>query len=276
MPEREPDTEPLRIVVADDEPHARDRLRRLLSRMDGVQVVGLAETGRDAARIIEAEAPDLVMLDVQMPGLDGFGVIAAVGAERMPLTIFVTAYDEYAVRAFEQHALDYIVKPFDDDRVLDAIGRARERLHVEAMREMAERFRTLLRFDGRTGGKSAGTAAPGSAPDYLDRIAVRADGRTLLVPVSTVDWIEAAGKSVKLHVGAESHVTRAALHELEDRLDPRRFVRIHKSTIVRVDRIRELLDYLRGDYLVVLYDGTRLKMSRSRRSELEARLGQSL
>ncbi|MDB4915150.1 MAG: two component transcriptional regulator, LytTR family [Gemmatimonadetes bacterium] len=266
--------EPVRVLIVEDEPPARDRLRRLIGGVNGLIIVGLAETGREAVQAIESEHPDLVLLDVQMPGLDAFGVIAGVGVDRMPLTIFVTAFDDYAVRAFEAQALDYVLKPFDDERVLRAIERARERLAVETMRELGERFRALLHLHGAAAVPSV--PAGSATPRYLDRIAVRAGDRTVLVPVASIDWIEGARKQVRLHAGRDAFLARIPMHELEVRLDPRWFVRIHKSTIVRVDRIRELLDHLHGDYLVVLHDGARLRMSRSRRTDLEARLGQSL
>ncbi len=266
-------------MIVEDEPPARGRLRRVVAGIAGVAVVGLCATGQEAVRAIQEERPDLVLLDVQLPGLDGFGVIDAVGADRMPAVVFVTAYDRYAVAAFGRHALDYLLKPFDDARLVAAVERARAAARRDRMSEFGEQLRALLA--GARGGAEALAVGAAPAPTlvpgapYLDRIAVRDGARTRLVPVSAVDWIEGARKHAVLHVGAQACRARVALHALEVRLDPRRFVRIHKSVIVRVDRIAELRSHSRGDHVVVLADGTELRLSRARRPALEAALGQS-
>jgi len=251
---------PLRVLVVDDEPLARRGIHARLGRMADVEIVGECASGREAVDAIRGLSPDLVFLDVQMPGLDGFGVVEAVGAERMPVVVFVTAYDQHALRAFEARALDYLLKPIDDERFEQAVARARARV--------AERRESAV---GRR--LAAAPAAP-AAP--LERILVRSGGRVLLVAADEVDWIEAAGDYLRLHVGPARHLLRETMGALEARLDPRRFVRIHRSTIVNVSRIRELQPYFNREYVVLLRDGTRLKLSRGYRERLELLLGGEL
>ena len=248
---------PLRVLVVDDEPLARRGIHVRLGRMAGVEIVGECASGREAVDAIRGLSPDLVFLDVQMPGLDGYGVVEAVGAERMPVVVFVTAYDQHALRAFEARALDYLLKPIDDERFEQAVARARARV--------AERRESAV---GRR--LAAAPAAP------LERILVRSGGRVLLVAADEVDWIEAAGDYLRLHVGPARHLLRETMGALEARLDPRRFVRIHRSTIVNVSRIRELQPYFNREYVVLLRDGTRLKLSRGYRERLELLLGGEL
>jgi two-component system, LytTR family, response regulator len=247
--------EPVRTLIVDDEPLARRGLRVRLARRPGVEVVGECASGRAAVEAIRALAPDLVLLDVQMPGLDGFAVVdaatAAVGVDAMPVVVFVTAHDEHALRAFEAQALDYVLKPIAAARLDRALDRAERR--VAERRERRER------------------AADPEAP--LDRFLVTRGGRVVVVPVDVVDWIEADGDYVRLHVGRDRHLLRETMGRLEARLDPRRFVRIHRSVICNVDRIAELHPHLNREYVVVLHDGTRLKLSRSYRDRLDTRLG---
>jgi two-component system, LytTR family, response regulator len=225
-------------------------------------VVGEASDGRAAIEAIRTLRPDLVFLDVQMPEADGFAVLRAV-ADAMPAVVFVTAFDQYALGAFEVHALDYLLKPFNRTRFLDAVARARERL-------------------ARGAGPAANPKMLGfvdelrAAKRHLSRFVVRAAHRLLLVDAADVDWIEAADNYALLHVGAATHPVRETLSRLMGELDPARFVRIHRSTIVQIDRVRELLPAFHGDFVVVLRDGTRLSMSRSCRPGLEAVLGRPL
>ena len=274
----------MRVLVVDDEPLGRERLRRLLAGRPGVDEVRLAADGREAVAAIRTDPPDLVFLDVQMPHLDGFDVVEAVGADAMPLVVFVTAYDVHALRAFEAHALDYLLKPFDDDRFSRAFDRARARLRERRASTLGEALAGLV-GDAQLVGDAHPASDPsaGVVPDPLpgdggeiDRFPVRAGGRVMLVTAASVDWIESDGPYALLHVGPKTHTVRIPMRELEDRLDARRFIRIHRSTIVNLDRVRELRDMGRGEYQAVLHDGTELRLSRSRRAHLEQRLGLSL
>ena len=235
---------PIRAVVVDDEPLARAGMRTLLEDDPDLVVVAECANGHEAVEALRAHAPDLVLLDVQMPGLDGFGVVREIGADRMPVVVFATAFDQYALRAFEARALDYLLKPFTDERFRDVLGRAKEQVRQ------------------RRAGASSAAPAP--------RLEVRLGNRVAYVRLDDVDWIEAADYYARLHVGAASHLVRETMQELEARLDARRFVRVHRSAIVNVDRVRELRAVAVGRHEVVLRDGTRLPLSRSRR-ELVAR-----
>jgi len=255
--------ERLSVLVADDERPARRRLVELLRRFDFVGEVREAANGVEAVALIEECSPDLVLLDIQMPELDGFGVIANVGAENMPTTIFVTAYDQYAIRAFEVHALDYLLKPFSDERFEQALERARSRISRRSARESGDMEALLATDDvGRQ--------------RYLDRLVVKCKDCVRLVRSSEIDWIEAQGVYVSIHVGRTTLLHRASVNELEQRLSPLEFTRIHRSTVVAIDRITRLEPHTHGDYVAVLTDGTRLRVSRTYRAALEARLGQSL
>ncbi|HUH12708.1 MAG TPA: LytTR family DNA-binding domain-containing protein [Longimicrobiales bacterium] len=250
----------MRLLVVDDEPLAREGLRLHLDAYDDVRVVGEAGDGEEAVRRIEELSPDAVLLDVQMPGLDGFGVVDAVGAQRMPPVVFVTAYDEFALRAFEAHALDYVMKPVDPERLGRALERVRERVHERQAARGEERVLGLLeslRGEGR----------------YMERVAVRAGERFVLLRADEIDYIEASGNYARIHAARKEYLLRETMTGLEARLDPREFIRIHRSTIVRTDRIRELEPLFQGDYLVILGDGTRLTSSRSYREGLQVLMG---
>jgi two-component system LytT family response regulator len=250
----------IRVAIVDDEPLARDTTRLVLAADADVEIVA-SVSGVDAPEALRRTAPDLVFLDVQMPGLDGFDVIAAVGPEAMPAIVFVTAHDRYAVKAFEVHALDYVLKPYDDRRLLAALARARHRLGAGAPRP-SEQLAELLSDRERTRPRA-------------ERFFVRCRGRTEIVDAADVDWFEAADDYVELHVGAAVHVVRERLAELEQRLDPARFVRIHRSAIVNLARIRTIAPRFRGDADVVLTGGATVRLSRSRRRELMQRLSGS-
>lgn len=258
----------LRVLIVDDEPLARRRIATLLAPHEDVEVIGQARNGRAAIQAIEETAPDLVFLDVQMPGLSGVEVVQAVGPARMPVTIFVTAYDRYALEAFELAALDYLVKPFEDERFEAAFERAREQVRLQQKGHATDRLLALL-----------GEAEPpersrqGRASGHAERIAVETPGRLRVIPVDEIDYITADGSYAELHVGAAVYPIREKLTTLAERLDPERFVRIHRSTIVRLDRIASVLRSSGGWYAVELDDGTRLRVSRGRRDELMKRLG---
>jgi two-component system LytT family response regulator len=238
-----------KALIVDDEPLARLRLRALLAGEKDVVAVGECADGASAIDEIEAQRPDLVFLDVQMPELSGFDVIEAIGPSRMPLVVFVTAYDQYALEAFRVHAMDYLLKPFEDERFRATMQRARARL--DATRQGSDaRLHALVEDIA-------------SSRRYIQRLVIRAAGRVYFVRVDDIDWVEAADNYVRLHVGRASHLLRQTLKELEQQLDPEHFMRIHRSTIVRLDRIQELQPWFHGEYIVLLRDGTRLRTSRT-------------
>ena len=248
----------IRVVVADDQPMARERLVSLLSAEPGVEVAGVASSGLEAVDCIRHQAPDLVFLDLQMPGMDGFGVIEAIGVERMPATVFVTAFDEYAVRAFEVQALDYLLKPFGRQRFQSALARARRHLERERQGAMAGRLAELLQM-----------RRPGEG---RERILVKSGGRVSFIDVDSIDWVEAEGNYVRLHAGDQVHLMRETMNGLIDRIGPKRFFRIHRSRIVNIKKVKELLIAGGGDYQVVLVDGTKLGLSRLYRDALQEQL----
>jgi two-component system LytT family response regulator len=256
-------TERLRVLVVDDEAPARQRLVDLLKKDPQVGSVLEAANGKAAVELIRRDALDLVFLDVQMPELDGLQVIETVGAETMPITVFVTAYDKHAIRAFEANALDYLLKPFSDERWENALARAKTRHNELSVREFG---RSVLRM----------LSARSQAGRYLDRLVVKSSGTTRFVRVADIDWIEGAGVYVNLHVAGKELLYRAALNELAARLDPMRFVRVHRSSIVNIDSILELQSISHGEFDLVLKDGHRSRVSRTYRVQLEKRLGQSL
>ena len=258
---------PLRVVIADDEPLARQRLEDLLAGQADVDVVGQAETGHDAVEAVRQLDPDLLFLDVQMPGLTGVEVAREVGPEAMPATIFVTAYDQYALKAFDLAALDYLLKPFDDERFDRALARARQTIKLREIDDMRQRLAALLKNE-------APAAAPTSAPArYLERVAVEMRGQLRVVSVDQIDFIAASGPYAELHTPEGQHLIRERMQTLEERLNPDHFFRIHRSAIVRLDCIDALLYNAGGDYAVRLKNGKRLKVSRGRREALEQRLG---
>jgi two-component system, LytTR family, response regulator len=272
----------VRVLIVDDEPLARQRVEDLLRAEDGVEIVASVDNGAAAIEAVRSLHPDLVFLDVQMPGKTGLDVVREVGADEMPATIFVTAYDRYALQAFDLAAVDYLVKPFDDERFEQAFRRARRHVELEEMGELRERLLAVLDTGPRASAPVAavpdvaGPAASGNArggSPYLERIAVEMRGKVRVVPVSQIEYITASGPYVELHTSERAYLIREAIHTLEERLDPDRFLRIHRSIIVRVDLIDTFHRGAGGDYEVQLKSGARLRVSRSRREELERRLG---
>jgi two-component system LytT family response regulator len=265
----------LRVLIVDDESYARQRLRRLIGEVADVELVGEAANGREAISAIEAQAPDLVLLDVQMPNLDGFDVIRALPG-RAPLIIFVTAFDQHALRAFEVHALDYLLKPVEPERFCEAIERARAQL---AQSSAAERHARLMAFLQES--TASDVQPPPAAPripeptsttigEPLDRLLVKDGGTMYFVLTADIDWIEAYGNYVRIHTGAKSHLLRKTLGALEGMLDQRKFVRIHRSTIVNLDRVAQMELWGSGDYIVRLATGAKLKLSRWYRDRIES------
>ncbi|HEV2146174.1 MAG TPA: LytTR family DNA-binding domain-containing protein [Longimicrobiaceae bacterium] len=261
----------IRVAIADDEPLARQRLRSLLSRHADLEVVAECANGLEAVTAVATHRPDLLFLDVQMPGMTGVETLCSLGDRAVPAVVFVTAHDEHAVEAFEHQALDYLLKPVSEERFARMLGRVRERL--------AEKSSTALTGEvlRRLAEAAAGPAPPpAAAPTRPERLLVRSGPRLRFVEVADVDWIEADGDYVRLHTGKTSHLMRSTLAAVEAQLDPARFVRIHRSTIVRTSRIREMEPYFRGEFMVVLDTGAKLKMSRSYRERLQSALGQEL
>lgn len=247
---------PLKVVIVDDEPLARQSIRLLLENDSEISIAGEC-SGVDAAECIGRERPDILFLDVQMPEVDGFDVLDDVGPENVPAIVFVTAYDQYAIRAFEVNALDYLLKPFDDRRFAVALDRAKQQ--ARGVRQVPDD--RLAQF----------LASP-RAEGYIRRFLVRIRDRVLLIRADDVDWIEAADYYASLHVAGKSHLLRETMTELEKQLDPAKFVRVHRSAIVNVDRVREIRPLFRGDSVLVLQDGTEIRLSRGRREEFERRL----
>jgi two-component system LytT family response regulator len=243
----------IRALIVDDEPLARRSVRRFLRNHGDIQVSGECGDGQAAVASILSDRPDLVFLDVQMPEMDGFAVVDRVGAERMPVTIFVTAYDRYALRAFDANALDYLLKPFGKERFERALARARERIAGDSNSAAVERILRAQR-------------------DYLERLPVAENGRIVFVNVRDIHWIEAAGNYARLHVGTHSHEMRETLSNLERKLNPKDFLRIHRSTIVNLHRIKEVQPWFHGYHLVLLDNGQELRMSRYQQ-EVAERLG---
>jgi two-component system LytT family response regulator len=265
----------LQVVIAEDEAPARHRLTTLLKEEQDTTVAATGTDGHSAVQAIRNGQPDLVFLDVQMPGLSGLEVVQEIGPEAMPATIFVTAYDEYAIDAFELAALDYLLKPFDDERFRKALKRARQHIQLREAGELEERLRTLL--DAQDPSREARDAPPPAEKeeDYLERIAVETRRQVRVVPVERIDYIEADGPYVRLQAGEETHLVRERMKTLEERLDPRCFVRIHRSTIVHLDRVEALEPHgsSGSGYTARLRDGTHLRVSRSRRDVIEQKLG---
>jgi two-component system, LytTR family, response regulator len=250
----------IRAVIVDDEPLARLRIRNLLAEVEDVEVVAECANGREAIQAIEESPPDLLFLDIQMPELDGFDVLQAIGAGQVPVVIFVTAYDQFALRAFEAHALDYLLKPFDDERFEAALERARERIRQQQGGDLDRRLRAFLQeVRGDRG--------------YLQRLVVPTGHRSVFIRTEEIDWIEAERNYIRLHVGGRAYLLRENLSRIESALDPAKFCRIHRSTIVNVDRIQAVESLFRGEYLVLLHDGTKLTSGRSYRPNLHNLMG---
>jgi two-component system, LytTR family, response regulator len=245
---------PLRVLIVDDERWARRRLAALLRDEADVEIVGQCADGPSAVEAIAALRPDLVLLDVQMPGMDGFEVIEAVGAERFPAVIFATAYEEYAVRAFDAHAVDYLLKPIDEERFRRAMNRARRTASGEVIATAG--IRTLL-------------ASLGERPRHLRWLAVHGGSRVVLVAVAEVDWLEADGNYVKVHTAGRAYLLRDTMQSLESKLDPECFLRVHRSAIVNLARVREIQPWFRGEQVLVMRDGARISVGRRFRGRLD-------
>lgn len=264
----------IRTLIVDDEPLARERVRTMAGGEPDLDVIGEARDGIEAVDAILSQAPDLVFLDVQMPKLDGFEVISSVGADRMPPVVFVTAFDQHALRAFEVQALDYLLKPFDRDRFCGALTRVRQQIDRAENGALGQKLLALVR-DMHTD-MPAETVPPPQVQGKSDRMVVKSGGRLFFLRADEIDWVEAAGNYVRLHVGAESHLLRETMNAIETRLNPDTFFRIHRSRIVNIERIKELQPWFNGEYVVILRNGTKLTLSRGYREKLQDRLGRPL
>lgn len=240
----------IRTLIVDDMRLARNLLRQRLADDAEIEIIGECENGREAIAAIREQLPDLIFLDVQMPKTGGFEVVEAIGAENMPVVIFVTAYDEFALQAFDVSALDYLLKPFNEERLARAVNRAKRQIIKEQSGGMNSRILTLLN-----------EIKP--RPDYLERIAVKSAEHTTLVFTEDIDWIGSAGNYLELHIGREIHLIRERISQLESKLSPKKFVRVHRSSIVNIDRIKELHPLFNDDHIIILRDGTKLNLSRT-------------
>ncbi|HUF25428.1 MAG TPA: LytTR family DNA-binding domain-containing protein [Gemmatimonadaceae bacterium] len=270
----------IKTLIVDDEALARRRLRRLLEAERDADVVGEAATGPEAIAAVRELRPDLVFLDVQMPEMDGFAVLQELDAAEVPAVIFVTAFDQYAVRAFEVHALDYLLKPFDAERLRGAFARARRQLNgaaagagagTEDQQQQIMRLLESIAAERREQGHAGARASEKPA----DRLMIKSSGRVYFVKVGEIDYVEAAGNYVRLHIGKDAHLLRDTMSGVEARLDPSQFLRIHRSTIVNLDRVKEMQPWFSGEYVVIMKDGKQLKLSRGYRDRLDDKLGNS-
>lgn len=257
------DARQIRVLVVDDEPLARDMIREMLKDDKDVEIIRECVNGHEMVAAVEESTPDLIFLDVQMPEVDGFEALEALKHSRLPNIIFVTAYDQYAVRAFEVHALDYLLKPFDRERFDASWQRAKAQIQKDRNGDLDQRILALLE-ELKAGSK------------YLERLVIKSGGRVFFLETDDIDWIEAEGNYVSVHSGKKGHLLRETITSLESQLDPKKFLRIHRSSIVRLDRIKELQPWFHGEYRVILQDGMQLTLSRNYRENLQEALGKSL
>ena len=253
----------IRVLIADDEALAREQISDLLKRFDDCELVDVCADGREALSAIEQHRPDLVFLDIEMPELSGFEVLEETRLTPLPAVVFVTAYDKYAIQAFEAHALDYLLKPFDFERFERTLMRAKKQIADSRNGELSEKLLAMLE-------------ARKSEPKYLDRLAIKSRGRVIFLKTDEITWVEAAGNYLELHTGKESHLIREPISDFEQRLNPERFIRIHRSCIVNVECIKELQPGFGGEYLVVMNDGQQLTASRGYRERLQQLLSNEL
>jgi two-component system, LytTR family, response regulator len=253
----------IRVLIVDDEPPSRRRLERLLSRDPAIEITGNCAGAADALSSIATQRPELIFLDIQMPRMDGFAFLNDLAVEPMPLIIFVTAYDQYAVRAFEVCAFDYLLKPYDEDRFDQVLQRAKQRIHEQRKSAFNQQALSLLKGFG-------------PQPKPLRKLVIKTPQKVFFLNPEEIDWVKAEGKYARLHVGQDSYLWRGALNELETQLDVTRFIRIHRSTIINLERVKELHPLFHGEYEVILRDGTQLTLSRRYRIKLQEAIGSSL
>lgn len=267
-----PSTPRIRTIIVDDEPAARRGVRLLLERDGGVEIVGEAAGGVEAAELIRRAKPDLAFLDVQMPGGDGFAALSQLDAAVTPAVVFVTAYDEHALRAFEVNAVDYLLKPYDDTRFAAALQRGKDEVRRRQADVVNSRLTQLLDYLQQTGERAVAPREDVAS----DRILLKSSGEIFFLKADEIDWIEAEGDYMKFHVAGRAHLMRETMARLEARLDPKRFIRIHRSTIVNIDRLRKLSPSFAGEYAVILSDGTKLKLSRGYHERIASLMKEAL
>ncbi|MGF1543594.1 MAG: LytR/AlgR family response regulator transcription factor [Parvularculaceae bacterium] len=256
----------LRVVLADDEPLANEGLRARLEALGDVEVVATCANGREAIKSIKALAPDLVFLDIQMPGIDGFGVVRSLLGGPAPAIVFVTAYDKYAIDAFEANALDYLVKPVEEERLRDAVHRAREAIRAKSAAERETRLVEMLASlseEDRDRIKELLDDGPTASERYTERLSFKDGAKVVILNADDIEWIDAAGDYMCIHAGGKTHIIRETMKTLEQRLDPARFQRVHRSAMVNVDKVKELHPHSNGEYFLILENGSELKLSRS-------------
>jgi two-component system LytT family response regulator len=257
--------EKIRTLIVDDEPIARRGIRQQLRSEADVEIIGECADGREAVAAIKKQSPDLIFLDVQMPLLDGFGVVAAIGAETLPGVVFVTAYDEHAIRAFEVNAIDYLLKPIDEDRFQKTLARARRHLDGSKTEHLQRKLGMLLQHLEKSKAES-------KQAKHLERVVIKESGRVFFLGVDEIDWIKAQGNYVQIHTKDTAHLLRDTMNGMQSKLDPVKFLRLRRSTIVRIDKIREMHPLFNGEYAVILKDGTELISSRRYRNNLASLL----
>ena len=262
---------PIKVVIVDDEPLARRGLVLRLGQIDGVEIVAECSNGREALQAVVEHQPDLLLLDIQMPGMSGFDVVKNLQQDQMPLVIFVTAFDQYAIDAFRVHAVDYLLKPIDEDRLAEAISRARR--HLAARSEITDKQRLLELVISITGKSETSVAQllkeHEGVKAYPDKLAIKDGGETTLVPMQDIDWVDAAGDYMCVHANGATHVMRVTMKELEEQLDPASFQRVHRSTIVNLDRVVKVCSHMNGEFYLALNNGASVKMSRSYKDKVK-------
>ena len=266
----------IRALIVDDESLAREALLVMLGDDPEIEVIAECRNGREAVAAIREQSPDVVFLDIQMPEMDGFQVVEEIGVERMPVTVFVTAFDKHAVRAFEAHALDYLLKPFDYDRFESALQRVKTLIRQRKLGEISESLFAVIEDLKLKGGESSRKLPTAVQKEPLDRVVIKASGRIYFLKTEEIDWIEGAGDYLSLHSGSgASHLIRETMNDFHGKLDSRKFIRIHRSTIVNVERIKDIRPLFKGEYVITLTSGTRLKSSRGYRRELQTLLDEA-
>jgi len=265
----------IKVLIVDDEMLARKRIRSLLGEHADIKIVGECVNGREAINAMHTLTPDLVFLDIQMPEMDGFQVIEEVGVERMAVTVFVTAYDKHALRAFEAHALDYLLKPFDHDRFDTALQRAKTFVRQQKLGEINESLFAVLKNLKPKSNELPSVTDKAANEEPIDRVVIKSGGRIYFLKVEEIDWVEGTGDYLSLHAGSQTHLIRETMRKFHAKLDSKKFLRIHRSTIVNIERIKDIQSVFKGEYIVTLTSGTRLNSSRGYRHQLQALLDQA-
>ncbi|MCX6151701.1 MAG: LytTR family DNA-binding domain-containing protein [Ignavibacteriales bacterium] len=261
----------IKTIIVDDEPLARDNIHILLQKDLEIEIIGECRNGAKAVEALNNLEVDLLMLDIQMPEMNGFEVLSEIDPVKIPIIIFITAYDKFAIQAFKVHAVDYLLKPFSDDEFFKSLKNAKEYFRLKNIDKFGNKLNELLEnyFDLKVASTVNKISEP-SKPRYLNRFSIIASGKTFIIKADEVDWIEAADYYVQLHEGKKKHLLRDSMNNLELKLDPEKFIRIHRSSIVNIDKIRAIESYFGGEYLVILKDDTKLKLSRYRKKRLKA------